>query len=379
LTVLAHLESIFTYTLPFLFVLTLVVFIHELGHFLVGRWCGIKVDAFSLGFGPELFHYIDSKGTRWRLAALPLGGYVKFHGDANGASMADENEIETMPDDEKAVTFFGQPVWKRAAVVVAGPVANFILAIVVFSSLFFITGREVLSPQVGVVRPGSAAEAAGFKPLDLIVAINGQPVKSFEQMQRAVQSSDGGPMTFAVQRDAGQVTLTATPRRQILTTRFGETRVGILGVEAANTKTSWHKETYGPVESVEMGASETWFIVTSTGSYLRGVVMGRESADQISGPIRIAEVSGEMAKLGFGALLNLAAILSVSIGLLNLLPIPLLDGGHLLYYAYEALRGRALGGKTQQFGFRIGITFVAALTIFAAYNDISRLVRQVIH
>ena len=378
MTVLAHFESIVTYTLPFLFVLTLVVFIHELGHFLVGRWCGIKVDAFSLGFGPELLHYIDSKGTRWRLAALPLGGYVKFHGDANGASMADEDEIEAMPETEKAVTFFGQPVWKRAAVVVAGPVANFILAMVVFSSLFFLNGREVLSPQVGAVRPGSAAEAAGFQPLDLVVAINGQPVKSFEQMQRAVQSSEG-PMTFAVQRAETIVTLTATPRREILKTRFGETRVGILGVEAANTKTSWHKETYGLADSVEMGASETWFIVTSTGNYLRGVVLGRESADQISGPIRIAEVSGEMAKLGFAALLNLAAILSVSIGLLNLLPIPLLDGGHLLYYAFEASRGRALGGRTQQFGFRLGITFVAALTIFAAYNDISRLVRQVIH
>ncbi|MDR3463763.1 MAG: RIP metalloprotease RseP [Beijerinckiaceae bacterium] len=378
MTVLAHFESIVTYTLPFLFVLTLVVFIHELGHFLVGRWCGIKVDAFSLGFGPELLHYIDSKGTRWRLAALPLGGYVKFHGDANGASMADEDQIEAMPENEKAVTFFGQPVWKRAAVVVAGPVANFILAMVVFSGLFFINGREVLSPQVGVVRPGSAAEAAGFQPLDLVVEINGQPVKSFEQMQRAVQSSDG-PMTFAVQRADKVVTLTATPRREILKTRFGETRVGILGVEAANTPASWHKETYGLTDSVEMGASETWFIVTSTGNYLRGVVLGRESADQISGPIRIAEVSGEMAKLGFAALLNLAAILSVSIGLLNLLPIPLLDGGHLLYYAFEALRGRALGGRTQQFGFRVGITFVAALTIFAAYNDISRLVRQVIH
>jgi regulator of sigma E protease len=375
---LTHFLSIFTYIVPFLFVLTMVVFIHELGHFLVGRWCGVKVDAFSLGFGPELLHFIDRKGTRWRLAALPLGGYVKFHGDANGASMTDEDAVAAMPDDEKAVTFFGQPVWKRSAIVVAGPLANFLLAIVVFAGLYLVNGRDVLSPQVGAVRPGSAAEAAGFKPQDMILAIDGQPIKSFEDMQRAVQTSTSA-LTFLVHRGAGDVTLTATPRREVLKTRFGDTTVGILGVEAANTKTSWHRETYGPIESIKMGASETWFIVTTTGNYLRGVVQGRESADQISGPIRIAEVSGEMAKIGFSALLNLAAVLSVSIGLLNLVPIPLLDGGHLLFYAFEVARGRALGDKTQQFGFRVGLTFVAAVTIFAAYNDISRLVRQVIH
>jgi regulator of sigma E protease len=375
---LTQIVSILTYILPFLFVLTIVVFFHELGHFLVGRWCGVKVDAFSLGFGPELLHHTDRKGTRWRLAALPLGGYVKFHGDANGASMTDENAISAMPEQEKAVTFFGQPVWKRAAIVVAGPVANFILAIVLFTGLFYLNGRDVLSPEVGKVRPASAAAEAGFQPNDKITAIDGQPIKSFEEMQRIVQTS-AGTLTFVVKRGDATVTLNATPRREVLKTRFGDTTVGILGVEAANTPTSWHKETYGVVDSVRMGTTETWFIVKTTGAYLSGVVMGRESADQISGPIRIAEVSGEMAKLGFGALLNLAAILSVSIGLLNLVPIPLLDGGHLLFYAYEAVRGRALGDRFQQVGFRIGLTFVACLTIFAAYNDISRLVRQAIH
>jgi regulator of sigma E protease len=374
----AQVYSVFTYIVPFLFVLTVVVFFHELGHFMVGRWCGVKVDAFSLGFGPELLHHTDRKGTRWRLAALPLGGYVKFHGDANGASVTDGDVIAAMPEAEKAVTFFGQPVWKRAAIVVAGPVANFILAIVLFTGLLYVNGRDVLSPQVGKVRPASAAAEAGFQPNDMIVSIDGRPIKSFEEMQRAVQTT-AGPLTFVVKRDNGDVTLNATPRREVLKTRFGDTTVGILGVEAANSKASWHKETYGFADSVRMGAAETWFIVTTTGNYLRGVVMGRESADQISGPIRIAEVSGEMAKLGFGALLNLAAILSVSIGLLNLVPIPLLDGGHLLFYAYEAVRGRALGDRTQQFGFRIGLSFVAGLTIFAAYNDISRLVRQVVH
>ena len=358
--------SVFTYTVPFLFVLTLVVFIHEMGHFLVGRWCGVKVDAFSLGFGPELLHYIDRKGTRWRLAAVPLGGYVKFHGDANGASMADESSIGALPAPERAITFFGQPVWKRAAIVLAGPVANFILATVIFAGLMAINGRGVLDARVGRVQPGSAAEVAGLKPNDRIVSIDGRPIDNFEQVKDAVHGSNG-PLTFAVKRDAQDLTLVATPRE------------AKLGIEALNDATSWHMERSGLGESARFGVSQTWFVVTTTGAYLRGVVMGHESADQISGPIRIAEVSGEMAKRGFSALLNLAAILSVSVGMLNLVPIPLLDGGHLLFYAFEALRGKALGDRTQQFGFRVGLTFVAALTVLAAYNDISRLVRQAIH
>ncbi len=378
MAVLAHFVSFLTYIIPFLFVLTLVVFFHELGHFAVGRWCGVKVEAFSLGFGPELLHWTDRRGTRWRLAALPLGGYVKFFGDANGASAADGEAQAVMSDADRAVTLNGQPVWERAAIVAAGPIANFILAVVLFTGLFFVNGREILSPHIGKVREGSAAAAAGFQPDDVILSIDGRPIDSFEEMQRAVQTSER-PVTFLVKRGSADVTLTAEPRRETLKTRFGDTTVSVLGVEAANTPASWHKEKYGLADSLAMGAKETWFVVSMTGNYLRGVVLGRESADQISGPIRIAEVSGEMAKLGLGALLNLAAILSVSIGLLNLVPIPLLDGGHLLFYAFEAVRGRALGERIQQFGFRVGLTFVAGLTIFAAYNDISRLVKQVIH
>jgi regulator of sigma E protease len=354
--------AILTYTVPFLCVLTLVVFFHELGHFLVGRWCGVKVDAFSIGFGPELFHRIDRRGTRWRFAAFPLGGYVKFHGDANGASMSDEASVAAMPSAERAVTFFAQPIWKRAAIVVAGPVANFILAIVIFAGILLVNGREVLDARVARVQPGSAAEVAGFQPDDLILAINGRAINRFDQVREAVQGSNG-PLQVTVRRGANDVVLSATPRD------------AKLGIEAANDPKNWHRERVGPVESIQTGVTQTWFIIKTTGSYLRGVVVGRESADQISGPIRIAEVSGEMAKRGVAALLNLVAILSVSIGLLNLLPVPLLDGGHLMFYAFEALRGRALEDRTQQFGFRVGLTFVAALTIFAAYNDISRLVR----
>lgn len=365
--------SVFIYTVPFLAVLTIVVFFHELGHFLVGRWCGVKVDAFSLGFGPELLHWVDRKGTRWRLALLPLGGYVKFHGDANAASTIDETAASKMTDAERSVTLFGQNVWKRAAIVAAGPIANFIIAILIFASLFFFNGRAVIAPQIGAVQKGSAAEAAGFKPKDLVVSVNGEAIDSFEDMQRVVQTSEGGPLNFIVRRDGKDMSIVATPRREVIQTRFGEMRTSLLGVQADAGPQTIRMQKYGFVDSMKLGTQETWFVVESTGRYLKNLVAGRESTDQLSGPIRIAQVSGQMAQLGMAPLLNLTAILSISIGLLNLLPVPLLDGGFLMFFAYEVVRGKALGEKTQMVGFRIGLTFVAALTIFAAFNDITRL------
>ncbi|WP_297295657.1 RIP metalloprotease RseP [uncultured Methylovirgula sp.] len=375
MSITAHLASAAGSILPFLFVLSIVVFFHEMGHFLIGRLCGVKVDTFSLGFGPEIAHFIDRWGTRWRLAALPLGGYVKFHGDANGASMTDTEAVTAMPAAEKKVTFFGQSVWKRAAIVAAGPLANFVLAIVIFTGIFAIHGRGVLVPQVAKISHDSAAEAAGFRPDDVIVSVDGRKVDSFEDVQRIVQGSSGVPLSFVVARQGRDVTLVATPRRRSMTTAIGLSDVGVLGVEAKATSDNWHIQRYGVVQSFELATGETWYIIEQTGAYARGLILGRESTDQLSGPIRIAEVSGEMAKVGFAALLNLAAVLSISIGILNLLPIPLLDGGHLVYYAIEAVRGKALNEKIQQVGFRIGLTFVLGLMILATYNDILRLTK----
>ena len=379
MSILTHIWALAGYVLPFLFVLSLVVFFHELGHFLIGRWCGVKVDAFSLGFGPELFGFNDRYGTHWRLAALPLGGYVKFHGDANGASMTDAAAVAAMSPEDRAVSFIAQNVWKRAAIVAAGPIANFILAIVIFTGIFYVNGRAILLPAVDSVAADSAAEAAGFQPGDLIVAIDGVKVDSFEEMQRVVQTASDTELVFTVDRGGKVLELVATPRRRNVVTAFGTTRVGILGVQSKGKPENWHIRHYDFVDSVKLAGTETWWVIARTGGYLKGLVVGTETADQLSGPIRIAEVSGAMAKIGLGALLNLAAILSISVGLLNLFPIPLLDGGHLFYYAVEVIRGKAMNDRAQQFGFKIGLMLVTSLMIFATYNDILRLTRQFMH
>ena len=373
------LSGLFFNTVPFICVLTIVVFFHEMGHFLVGRWCGVKVDAFSLGFGPELAHYTDRKGTRWRLALLPLGGYVKFHGDANSASVPDDQAVAAMPKGERSVTLFGQSVGKRAAIVAAGPIANFIVAIIVLAGLLHFSGQVVIDPQVGSVMPDSAAEAAGFKAGDRLLAVDGTSIASFEDMQRIVQADEGSPLTFLLRRGDHEMPLTATPRRQVLQTRLGPMSTSVLGLTADVSPAYVHMRRYGVVDSLGKGVAQTWAVIEGTGHYLKGLLTGRESTDQLSGPIRIAQVSGQVAHLGIAPLINLAAILSISIGLLNLLPIPLLDGGFLLFFAFEAVRGKALPEKTQQVGFRIGLTFVAVLTIFAAFNDLSRIAKPFFH
>jgi len=365
-----------TYLVPFIFVLSLVVFFHELGHFLIGRACGIKVDVFSLGFGPEIVGFNDRHGTRWRLAALPLGGYVKFHGDANGASVTDNEAVEAMPEAERAVTFAAQSVWKRAATVAAGPIANFILALAIFTAMFFVQGRDILTPRVDKLIEGGRAVAAGFQKGDLVTAIDGRKINSFAEMQRIVTANGDVTLTFSIERDGRALELTATPERREIKTAFGPERIGVLGISSSGSPEAWRKQYYSLFGAAQEAGKETWYVISRTGSYLGGLVVGRESPEQLSGPLRIAEVSGEVAKSGWWPLFNLAAILSISIGLLNLLPVPLLDGGHLMYFFAEALRGRALPERAQELGFRFGMAFVAGLMLIATYNDVARLTKQ---
>ena len=362
------------YLVPFLFVLTIVVFFHELGHFLVARWCGIRVLTFSLGFGPELAGFNDRYGTRWKISAVPLGGYVKFFGDENAASAPDHAAAAAMSDSEKKDSFIGQKVGARAAVVAAGPIANFILAIAIFAAIFMIVGKQTTSARVDAVQSGSAAATAGFQPGDLVLSIDGEKIDSFADMQRIVSVSSGEPLKIVVERKNSEITLTATPQLKEIKDNFGNVhRLGVLGISRSMAAGDIKTEKLGPFGAVSLGAQETWFVVDRTLSYIVGVFAGREAADQLGGPIRIAQVSGQVASAGFVALIHLTAVLSISIGLLNLFPIPLLDGGHLLFYGIEAARGRPLSERAQEVGFRIGLAIVVMLMIFATFNDILHL------
>ena len=366
--------SLVTYIIPFLFVLSLVVFFHELGHFIVGRWCGVRILVFSIGFGPELAGFNDRHGTRWKIAAIPLGGYVKFFGDENAASVPDTAKLASMDARERGQSFMGQRLAKRAAIVAAGPIANFLLAIAIFAAIFMIYGKQSMSARVDSVQADSAAAAAGFEPGDLILAINGRAIDNFADMQRIVSESAGEALAVTVERKGTQLVLHATPALKEVKDNFGNVhRIGILGISRSMASEDLKYQPVSPPRAVWLGVQETWFVVDRTLSYIGGVIIGREAADQLGGPIRIAQMSGQVASLGFVALIHLAAVLSVSIGLLNLFPIPLLDGGHLLFYAIEALRGRPLSERAQEFGFRIGLAIVVMLMIFATFNDIVHL------
>jgi regulator of sigma E protease len=375
---LSHLHAlgagVVAYLLPFLFVLSLVVFFHEFGHFLVARLCGVRILVFSIGFGPELVGFNDRHNTRWKISAIPLGGYVKFFGDDNAASVPDAPRLESMPESDRARSFFFQPVYKRAAIVAAGPIANFILAIVIFAAVFALYGKQTMSARVDAVQADSAAAAAGFQPGDLVVSIDGHAIADFEDMQRIVSESAGNELDIKIDRKGAALDLKATPALKEIKDNFGNVhRIGILGISRSTAAADLKSQPVSPLQAVALGAEETWFVVDRTLSYIGGVVVGREAADQLGGPIRIAQISGQVASIGFVALIHLAGVLSVSIGLLNLFPIPLLDGGHLLFYAIEATRGRPLSERAQEVGFRIGLAIVVMLMIFATFNDIVHL------
>jgi regulator of sigma E protease len=358
------------YAVPFLFVLTIVVFFHELGHFLVARWAGVKVLTFSLGFGPELVGFNDRHGTRWKISAIPLGGYVKFFGDDSEASTPSSEALARMTEEERANSFHHKKVGPRAAIVVAGPVANFLLAIVIFTCLFTFFGKPSTTARVDQVEVGSAAAAAGFQVGDVVTAIDDKAIGSFSDMQRVVSTRAGEQLSFTIKRGDSTLQLRGTPELKEVKDPFGNAhRLGVLGITRKTTIGEATTEKVDPATALWLGVKETWFVIDQTLSYIGNVFTGRASADQIGGPIRIAQISGQVATLGLTPLLHLAAVLSISIGLLNLFPVPLLDGGHLLFYAAEALRGRPLSDRSQEYGFRFGLVLVLMLMVFAFYND----------
>lgn len=393
---LGVLQNILLTFAPIIVILGVVVTIHELGHFLAAKALGAKVDQFSIGFGKALASWTDRSGVQWRLGWVPLGGYVRFAGDDNAASVPDQDDLETLRrdlvarDGEAALAgyFHFMPLWRRAVITVAGPVANFILSIAVFSILLMTLGERVSPARVDIIVPGSPAAHAGFQLGDVIVRANRQKIDGFQSLKEVVALSSGTPIDFIVQRQGVAVALTATPERAAQVDQLGHVQhLGQLGVRSDVKPGDLTLRRYTPLAAIAGGVDRTWGVVHTTVRYIGRMLTGRETAEQLSGPLGMAQLSGEIAKQTAAAsptlgifLLNalittfeLIANISVGIGFLNLMPIPVLDGGHLLFYSYEAVTRRPLAAKVQAAGYRVGLALVLGLMLFATWNDLQRL------
>ena len=360
-----------SYAVPFLVVLTAIVFVHEMGHYLVARWNGIAIHTFSIGFGRELVGWTDRQGTRWKISAIPLGGYVRFVGDMNAASGGvDEDVVANAGPDLAPRLFVNKSVWQRIAVVIAGPLANVLLTFLILYALLLGYGRYTITPVIGDVLPGSVAEAAGLESGDTILSVDGYEVRGFEDFQRLVATAPERSVRIVLERDGLEQALTLVPEATVVEDRFGnEQRLGRIGVTRDVSEADVTLYRPGPVEAVGMTLEEIRFIIQRTAEFIGDFFVGRGDVEQLGGPVKVAKVSGEVATLGIVALINLTALLSLNIGIFNLLPVPMLDGGHLLYYLVEALRGRPLSMRVQEMGFRFGFALVMALMVFTLFND----------
>ena len=365
-------ESLLVGTIiPFLFVLTVVVFVHEMGHYLVARWCGIGSQAFSIGFGPELIGFTDKHGTRWKISAIPLGGYVKFIGDESATSSPVDVNNTSLSADEQRRAFHTQPVWKRAATVFAGPAFNIILTIVIFSVFFALYGRQISDPLIAGVQPGSPAAEAGFEAGDRFISVDGEKITTFSDVQRIVSGRAGDKLNFTVERNGKMVDLEAVPAIVERTDPLGnKIKLGAIGVETTEAVGNFRRIEYGPLESVGQAVMETGYIISRTGEFFQRFAVGREDKCQLGGPVKIANMAGKAASQGFDWLVQLMAMLSVGIGLLNLFPLPPLDGGHLVFYAVEAIKGSPVSAAAQEIFYRAGFLLVMGFMGFVLFNDL---------
>jgi regulator of sigma E protease len=367
---LTQLHNLAHSVLWFVVILTVLVFVHEFGHYLIARWNRVRVDVFSIGFGPELFGWCDRAGTRWKFSAIPLGGYVKMFGDSDASSGLPAAGLARLSQAEREVSFHYKRLGQRAAIVSAGPAANFLFAILVLAILFMSYGQPFTPAEVGQVQPGSAAEQGGIRAGDVILKIDGRTVQRFEDVQQAVRLNPGVPMTMVIRRDGHEETLHVVPSRTELTDRFGNHyEVGLLGI--ARSGMEYVKR--DPMTALIQAGEETWNLTTGTLEAMWQIVKGTRATDELGGPLRIAQMSGEVAQGGVVAVLWFMAVLSINLGLINLFPVPVLDGGHLLFYAAEALRGKPLGQRAQEYGFRLGLALVLTLMVFATWNDLVHL------
>lgn len=354
------------YFIPFLIVLTVLVFVHEWGHYIVARWNNVRVEVFSVGFGPELFGRTDKAGTRWRISAIPLGGYVRFFGDADATSST-QSDASSLTEQERAVSFHEKSVGQRAAIVFAGPAANFLFAVLLLAVLFASYGHPFPSAVVGTVQPGSPAEQAGIQPQDQIVRVGDREISRFVELPSAIQSAEPGKLTITVVRTGTEQVFELTPELVDVEATDGSTvQIRRIGVGALT-------EPMRPFAAIGQATEETFSIAWLTLGAVAEMISGARGTEELGGPIRIAQMSGNVAQAGVTPLLWFIAILSINLGLINLFPVPMLDGGHLMFYAVEALRGRPLNDRAQEIGFRIGLALVLTLVVFTTWNDLDQL------
>ncbi len=363
------LGGIVTYVLPFLAILTILVFVHEMGHFLVARRNGVRVEVFSIGFGPELFGWTDRAKTRWKFSLIPLGGYVRMFGDANAASQPSGDQAE-LTAEEREVSFHCKRLGQKAWIVAAGPLANFLFAIVLLAGLFATVGQPFTPPVVGDVVPDSAAAKAGIMPGDRFVELDGSSIERFEDVQQIIRQNPERPVEVVVERDGREVVLSAVPTLTELTDNFGNKQtIGLLGV----TRSGVEYAKYDPFTALWRASRETAYLSVGTLQAVGQIIIGARSTEELGGPLRIAQMSGQVAETGIVTVIWFMAVLSINLGLINLFPIPMLDGGHLLFYGIEAARGRPLGERAQEYGFRIGLALVFSLIVFVTWNDLVHL------
>lgn len=352
--------------LAFIAVIGPLVFVHEMGHYLVARWCGVKADIFSIGFGPELVAWTDRRGTRWRIAALPLGGYVKFAGDMNAASQADPEWL-TLPPAERARSFPAKPVWQRAAIVAAGPLINLIFAVVLLGGLAMVRGEPVSEPVIGRVAQGSAAEAADLRAGDRVVQIMGRDIENFGDIASIVSLRPNELLPYVIDRDGTRIEKDIAAGTRIEEDRFGNVyRIGQLGVASGDV-------TLKPVrlwEAPVVGFDQAVAITRTAFDGLGQIITGRRSVKELGGPLKIADISGQAASMGVASFVFFMALISINLGFINLLPIPMLDGGHLLFYAIEAVQRRPVSPMVQEWAYRSGLALLLTLMLLVTFNDL---------
>ena len=356
--------------LSFIVILSIIVFIHEFGHYFVAKKCGVKIDEFAIGFGKELIGFNDKNGTRWKFCLLPFGGYVKMFGDRNPASIADSDKIKEMTQKEKKVSFFYQNVYKRMAIVLAGPIANFILAILLFTAIFRIQGVTTILPVIDSVIENGAAKEAGLESGDKIIKIGDKKISDFSQIQQIIHQNADEKLDILIRRENKELLFELTPKASISKDFFGnEVKVGLIGVTASK----YDYQKLNLFDSFIKANQESYNLSIAILGAIKDLIIGKRSIKELGGPVKIAQYSGKSVSMGFVVTLWFMAMISLNLGVLNLLPLPVLDGGHFFYYIIEAIKGKPLSQKIQQYGFQFGFGIILTLMLFTTYNDITGL------